>query len=358
MSTQQMNQEERKALQLKALEEGRRRTALLELQVQEEKDKIAEDKNRKSYAIMTRQPDPNNQIYFVYSITNKINGKKFISSSVNPCKKWTNHKMLAAKPNPSFLVDQAIKKEGAANFTFDVLGSCLPNDDPKEIEILYVDQFDCSIDGNGYNEIGRKIKARFISDEYKANLSKASIKREAEKKAQRESDPNFVPKGYRTGWYAANPEEQAALDVLPVDHAIYKITNSKNGKIYIGQTKNIDRRKSDYRRASVSNTPKTVICAAMKKYGFENFIFEILMTCSNRGEANREEQRLIAENKSAERGIGYNVALGGREGSVSQETRERLSMSAKARWARESIDVVFADDLEESIGEDNDDCLE
>jgi group I intron endonuclease len=57
---------------------------------------------------------------------------------------------------------------------------------------------------------------------------------------------------------------------------IYKITNPK-GKIYIGQSINIDRRFKEYKTLQCKQQPK--IYNSLKKYNPENHIFEIIEEC-------------------------------------------------------------------------------
>ena len=54
---------------------------------------------------------------------------------------------------------------------------------------------------------------------------------------------------------------------------IYKITNP-SGKIYIGQSVNIDNRISSYKNLKCKN--QTKLYRSLLKYTFENHIFEIL----------------------------------------------------------------------------------
>ena len=62
---------------------------------------------------------------------------------------------------------------------------------------------------------------------------------------------------------------------------IYKITNTINQKSYIGQSNFIERRlaqhKSPYEQERFSNKP---LYQAFKKYGIENFTFEVIEECS------------------------------------------------------------------------------
>lgn len=69
---------------------------------------------------------------------------------------------------------------------------------------------------------------------------------------------------------------------------IYKITNLLNNKCYVGQSRNIYRRWQSHRYANDSYP----LHAAMKKYGTENFSFEILEEC-NIDELNEKESYYI-----------------------------------------------------------------
>lgn len=78
---------------------------------------------------------------------------------------------------------------------------------------------------------------------------------------------------------------------------IYCYTNKINSKKYIGQTNDIERRKKQHIQDSKHNHNEArynqIIHQAMRKYGFENFDFEILDTCFNRQEANEKENYWI-----------------------------------------------------------------
>ena len=88
---------------------------------------------------------------------------------------------------------------------------------------------------------------------------------------------------------------------------IYQITNLINNKIYIGQTNNIKKRWSNHKN---SNDPNMVIARAIRKYGKENFKFEVLLKNLSPEEANLKEIELIKEKESLIPN-GYNVASGG-----------------------------------------------
>ena len=83
---------------------------------------------------------------------------------------------------------------------------------------------------------------------------------------------------------------------------IYKITNLINGKSYVGQSIHIERRWQEHcQLASTSQISK-----AIKKYGKENFLFEILEQCSIE-ELNNQENYWIAHFDTIVPN-GYNIA--------------------------------------------------
>jgi group I intron endonuclease len=60
---------------------------------------------------------------------------------------------------------------------------------------------------------------------------------------------------------------------------IYKWTNLINNKIYIGQSVNIMARKAEHIKLSKNETYTPNIAKALRKYGMENFSFEIIEEC-------------------------------------------------------------------------------
>ena len=60
---------------------------------------------------------------------------------------------------------------------------------------------------------------------------------------------------------------------------IYLITNHINGKKYIGQSRNLIKRWGQHKTESRKDNPKMIVDKAIKKYGIDNFSFEILFEC-------------------------------------------------------------------------------
>jgi group I intron endonuclease len=100
---------------------------------------------------------------------------------------------------------------------------------------------------------------------------------------------------------------------------IYKITNSVNGKVYIGVTESYQIRKNGHLRAALIE--EKPLYRAMRKYGLDKFLFEILHENVERD----LEIKIIAQYQANNPKYGYNLTEGG-EGTVgyrhTDETKE------------------------------------
>lgn len=106
---------------------------------------------------------------------------------------------------------------------------------------------------------------------------------------------------------------------------IYKITNTLNNKCYIGQSVDIENRWKQHMLASRSLTEggdNYSIHKAIRKYGIENFIFEIIELTSIE-ELNNKEKYWIDYYDSYNNG--YNETLGG-EGKVNYNYEEIFNL--------------------------------
>lgn len=121
---------------------------------------------------------------------------------------------------------------------------------------------------------------------------------------------------------------------------IYKITNKINGKVYIGQSIDINKRWSEHKLNSQSED--TVVYRAMRKYGLDNFLFEVLEEC-HVNELDEREIYYIDLYKSyihAENSNGYNMTLGGggsRGLKLSKEARRKLSIARTGTTYSEEV---------------------
>lgn len=105
---------------------------------------------------------------------------------------------------------------------------------------------------------------------------------------------------------------------------IYLIKNNVNGKVYIGQSKNIERRLSDHKRNSLNekagdyNTP---LHRAFRKYGVDSFSFKVLATVDEHEHLNAMENAFMREYDSID--AGYNQIITSRNGLSKEELNKR-----------------------------------
>lgn len=111
---------------------------------------------------------------------------------------------------------------------------------------------------------------------------------------------------------------------------IYKIQNKINGKIYIGQSNDIKRRFSEHKR---SNNNRIIVDQAIKKYGAENFSYDIVEECSI-DQLNEKETYWIKYYQSNI--IGYNCNLGGNQQSIGESNGNSVLTEADIIFIRTS----------------------
>lgn len=101
---------------------------------------------------------------------------------------------------------------------------------------------------------------------------------------------------------------------------IYKITNQLNNKSYIGKSKDLHVRLRAHHTEPFNPNAhmyNSLIYRAIRKYGIENFSFEILEYCSEE-QLNEREQYWIKQyntNIYTTNGYGYNMTIGGEPGA-------------------------------------------
>jgi len=112
---------------------------------------------------------------------------------------------------------------------------------------------------------------------------------------------------------------------------VYKITNKKNGKVYIGQTINIKYFHNYYGSG-------IYISRAIRKYGIKIFKKEILEHCNSIKDLNEKEQFYIKKFNSNDKRYGYNLNLGGKNFIHSDESKKKISLSHKKLFLEGKLD--------------------
>jgi group I intron endonuclease len=96
-------------------------------------------------------------------------------------------------------------------------------------------------------------------------------------------------------------------------YSIYKATNIKNGKSYIGFDSHWPKRKSEHKSAAIRDTNYNKFYNAIKKYGWESFAWEIIYQSTDGHHClHTMESYFITEYNSL--ADGYNSTRGGESG--------------------------------------------
>lgn len=108
---------------------------------------------------------------------------------------------------------------------------------------------------------------------------------------------------------------------------VYKLTNTVNGKVYIGQTRrSLKKRFQDHVHAT------TPVGKAIREHGKNAFTKEVLAVCENQQELDTCEVHYIAEYKANDPNFGYNRTEGGEharngnEGFMSEEKYKKTGL--------------------------------
>ena len=95
---------------------------------------------------------------------------------------------------------------------------------------------------------------------------------------------------------------------------IYKVTNKVNGKCYIGKSIDINDRWIRHRSRAFQendNSYNSYFYRAIRKYGLENFIFEVLEECDPSQLDEKEKYYISIYDSYFKNNNGYNMTLGG-----------------------------------------------
>lgn len=134
---------------------------------------------------------------------------------------------------------------------------------------------------------------------------------------------------------------------------IYMIQNLINGKIYIGQGVDIERRwghhKSELRGNYHGNEH---LQHAWNKDGEDNFEFTIICECDE-NQLNTMEEYYIFELMSYDDEVGYNKNYGGGSGRPNEESRKKLSEALKIAMSRPEVRKKMSENHADFKGENH-----
>ena len=136
-------------------------------------------------------------------------------------------------------------------------------------------------------------------------------------------------------------------------YSIYKATNIITGKSYVGFDSNWPNRQKSHKRESQKLNNTTMFCNAIRKYGWDNFTWEVLYQSYDENYTlNVMEPYFIKENNSLN--DGYNMTIGGNRGPIlkgnlngmfgkthSKEVCEAASKMATKRFKGKSYEQLY-----------------
>jgi group I intron endonuclease len=121
--------------------------------------------------------------FYIYKITNKINGKIYIGKSKNPVNRFKRHLYVSVHPNagPNQFqpIHAALAKYGEKNFSLEIIDECMMEDEIFEKEIYWIAFHKSNMTkypDNGYNltDGGEGPSGLSPSNETKNKISKAN----------------------------------------------------------------------------------------------------------------------------------------------------------------------------------------
>jgi group I intron endonuclease len=114
----------------------------------------------------------------VYRITNKLNGKCYIGKTVNSTR-FSVHISKAIKTGVKTLIGNAIRKNGADAFIYEIIEPCNSDKELNEREIFYIDFYKTFHSDGGYNltKGGDGGHKRFVSIETRLKIIAANTGR-------------------------------------------------------------------------------------------------------------------------------------------------------------------------------------
>lgn len=126
--------------------------------------------------------------------------------------------------------------------------------------------------------------------------------------------------------------------VEKIINTIYLIRSNLTNKVYVGQTwMSLEARFTAHKRCAKRRVKRHSVKLhnSMRKYGFENFFIEKLAESSTQEEANELEDFYILKFDSINKGL--NLKRGGAAGDFSEETRKKMSKSARGNKSRAKL---------------------
>lgn len=124
-------------------------------------------------------------------------------------------------------------------------------------------------------------------------------------------------------------------------YTVYTITNKLNGKQYVGYSKNHLARWSQHKKMKPTNGKTSLIQKAIKKYGVENFSFDIIFESNDKEFTKEIQEPFFIQQLNTLVPNGYNIAKGGSGGATrtgmqwDANTKQKISISVSKAMTTE-----------------------
>lgn len=123
--------------------------------------------------------------------------------------------------------------------------------------------------------------------------------------------------------------------------AVYKIVNTVNNRIYIGQTTDIETRWYNHRYELKNNTHSNIhLQSDWNSQYKDDFDFNILKECNSKEELLEVEKLYVKKYKSNNMIYGYNLTSGGKDGNLNEEVKHRMSIGKRGSKSDLTIEQV------------------
>lgn len=152
-------------------------------------------------------------MYYIYLITNNINGKVYIgrTGEKKPETRWRKH-IREARNRCKHHLHKAIRFYGEENFTFTILCWVQDEEASNRLEKFYIQEYDSRNSDKGYNMTEGGDGARVLREE--------SVRKMKEFASDRFSDKNRIP------WYRSDISVEKIVDLRSKGISIEEITNT------------------------------------------------------------------------------------------------------------------------------------
>lgn len=135
---------------------------------------------------------------------------------------------------------------------------------------------------------------------------------------------------------------------------IYLITNTVNGKCYVGKTTQKPEKRFYQHRLHAIHGMKCVLHRAIRKYDESSFQFDVIFACFDKEDLDSFEQDFIKEYDCCALDgpdKGYNMTRGGSDGTFVGNTQRKLVASGKHHSTTEASRARFRDQVRARVAD-------